>query len=504
MKLKNIFIFLGLITFLQGVQSCIDDRGNYDYIDLKTLLPVTISGFEDTTVVMRSTLCITPILEGMDDESRYVHLWYAAPSVTAGSAPQRDTLSLSRELSFDVTYESGTYNLVYELRDPKRDIYVQKRVLMTVQSDISAGWYVMKEENDETDIDYITMDGVKIENLILSSGQERLAGKPVKMAYQSSRYTPVVTNPDGTKTKLVNKKAFHVFSDRDIKIFNADNMGLFYNYEDYFYEVPDERKPQNCGFYSTDLYVINAGKVYTLYGMSPNSGMLGYAKPGMYDLHPDMVIGGLSGMFFDKNTRTFYSTSTSGSAMNLFADGTDGEISPSNMNVDMVRLLTRLEGYSVSAFAVMKNKDKAEYYLFDIAFNMTEYPFVAIDTIPVHCEMPRAEVMASSVYASCIYYAKSEADGDVLKVYKNIKNDNRESELMRFPGEKIAYIVNINYNPWGGAEEKKFNHLVVLTNSADGWKLYRFKTIGQTPEIEPEPVIIYSGKGKAGYVMFRS
>ena len=48
------------------------------------------------------------------------------------------------------------------------------------------------------------------------------------MAYQSSRYTPVIQNPDGTTTQLVNKKAFHIYSDQDIKIFNADNMDLFY------------------------------------------------------------------------------------------------------------------------------------------------------------------------------------------------------------------------------------------------------------------------------------
>lgn len=30
----------------------------------------------------------------------------------------------------------------------------------------------MKEENGETDIDYISMDGKKIENLITASGQD--------------------------------------------------------------------------------------------------------------------------------------------------------------------------------------------------------------------------------------------------------------------------------------------------------------------------------------------
>ena len=57
MKLKNILIGIGLITSLQGVQSCIDDRGNYSYISNEELLPVTISGFEPTG---RSGRCSPP------------------------------------------------------------------------------------------------------------------------------------------------------------------------------------------------------------------------------------------------------------------------------------------------------------------------------------------------------------------------------------------------------------------------------------------------------------
>ena len=78
MKLKNILIGLGLFMLFHVTQSCIDDRGNYDYMDKEVLLPVTISGFEDTTVVIRSILNIDPVLNNMDDESRYTHLWYAA------------------------------------------------------------------------------------------------------------------------------------------------------------------------------------------------------------------------------------------------------------------------------------------------------------------------------------------------------------------------------------------------------------------------------------------
>ena len=150
-----------------------------------------------------------------------------------------------------------------------------------------------------------------------------------------------------------------------------------------------------------------------------------------------------------------------------------------------------------------EEKNKDEHYVFDMAYSMSDYPIVDIDTVPVHCEMPNAKVMGTSLYASCIYYSKKESDGDVLKVYKNVKIDNRESELKRFPGEEIVYIVNLT-SSYNTPEDEKFNHLVVLTNSDSGWKLYRFNVIGQTPEIEPEPVVVYSGTGKAGYVMLRN
>lgn len=144
-----------------------------------------------------------------------------------------------------------------------------------------------------------------------------------------------------------------------------------------------------------------------------------------------------------------------------------------------------------------------KHYVFDMSYSMASYPIVDIDTVPAHCEMPETKVMGTSLYASCIYYSKKEADGDVLKVYKNVKIDNRESELKRFPGEEIVYIVNAT-SRYGAPADEVFNHLVVLTNSATGWKLYRFNVIGQTPEIETEPAFVYSGKGTAGYVMLRN
>lgn len=505
MKTKNIFWGSVVLMLLSGLWSCIDDRGNYDYIGMDELFPVRISGFEDTAVVMRTRLKISPVLTGMDNEARYTHLWYAAPSVTAGFAPQRDTLSQTKDLDFEVTYESGTYNLVYELRDPKLDIYARKQVLLTVSSDVAGGWYVLKDQNDETDFDYLLMDGTKKADVLRAAGNQQLKGKAVKIVYQSGRYTPQITNPDGTVTTLSNKKALHVLSDSYLKVFNADNLELFKNFEGFFYETPAECKPQNCGYIGTDYYLMNAGKMYSIYGMSQNIGMCGYPKTGFYNLHQDMVLGGFAVTMFDVITNTFYSTTSSGALMNEFSEApADGlvHISPTKMDATLVRLLTRVEGYTSTAYAVMKNPGKEEYYLGDMSIAQTAYPFVGFDTIPAGYEMPKAEVMGVPRIASCVYYAK----GNVLKVYKNIENTEREFELKTFnsrPDEVISYIANFYYAPYQ-KPELNFNYLVVLTNSSTGWQMYRFNIVGDTPEIDPNPVLpVYSGSGTARYIMFR-
>lgn len=501
MRLRNILIALVMAVLLQGVYSCIDDKGNYSYIDKETLFPVTISGFEDTTVVMRTVLNIDPVLNNMDDTSRYIHLWYALPTNVAGYTPKRDTLSLERKLSFTVTYETGTYKLVYELRDPKLDIYTYKDVRLTVQSDLGAGWYILKEENGETDIDYVTEEGVLKENLLASSGQERLKGKPVKMYYQSSRYSVDVENPDGTVTRLSNQRAFHVLSDQDMRTFNADNMGVFYDYEHYFYETPEVCRPQNFGAGgSYYYYAINAGKLHSLYTMSANNGKLGYARPGMYELHSDMLLSMNAAMVFDKTTSTFYNSSAAGTAMDVFGNAPAGSVSSTEMDTDLICLLTKKLAETSTGYALMKNKNKDEYYLFNISHTMAGYPFTSVDTVPSNCEILAAEVRGASIYASAIYYAKSKGDGDVLKVYKDSREEIRESELISFPGEKIAYIENIE-SLWGVTPA--YNRLLILTNSSAGWKLYLYDTVGQTPELEETPVLVYSGRGKAGYAILR-
>lgn len=502
MKKMNISGLIGIFLLLTGFYGCIDDRGNYDYLSREEVMPVSIDGLQDTTVEIMSVLKIAPVITGMTDESKYSYLWYAANSQTAGLAPTRDTLSLTRDLEFPVTYESGTYNLVFEIRDKETDVYVRKGVLMTVASVFAHGWYVLKDENGQTDFDFINGEGGSTPNVIRSFGRQPLPGIGKKIFYQSGGYYHQVEQADGTIVTLVNKKVMHVLTDRDLNILNADNMEIFKTYDEAFYEAPVRHAPQNCCNYSRDVYLINAGKMHSIYGMSANIGKFPYEKTGDYALADDMV-GGMRGvMVWDTKSRSFLYVTSSGASMNEFANQTDVtaevQISPSGMEANLVRLLSRVNGGAVvPAYAVMKNPGKEEYYLADIKYDQGNYPFVGFDTIPAECGMPRAEVMAAGQIASCIYFAK----GSELWVYKNVKFGERESKLTGFPGEDIVFLSHFRYTY--GVE--KFNQLVVVTSHSAGWKLYRFDVIGETPEIETTPAVEpYTGQGNVRDVIFRN
>lgn len=153
-------IFSVILVFTSGLLcSCVDDPGNYDYKDIKTMYPIEISGLEDTTLVILSDVTLAPTVTGLNENAEYEYIWYAYPNGIVG-IPKRDTLGREKELTFLMTYPSGvSYTLVYEIRDKATGYTVSKKVKIQGKSEFSTGWFILKDENEETDVDFISLDG---------------------------------------------------------------------------------------------------------------------------------------------------------------------------------------------------------------------------------------------------------------------------------------------------------------------------------------------------------
>lgn len=489
--MKNIWKVIS-IAFAALIAGCFDDKGNYDYLPEDVAMPVQIEELKDTAIQASEVLKIQPTINGMEDESRYNFLWYAAKAVAAGQAPVRDTLAQTRDLDVKISLTPELYNLVYIIEDKETGVYSRTQIKLTVTTPFAAGWYILKDENEKTDFDYIDTKGNVLENVIQWTGREPLQGKAKKMIYQSSGYYHQIENPDGTMTTLANQKEVHVLSEKDMNILNANDMSVFKTYEEAFYEAPVVCKPQTCFNVSRDLYVINNGKIHAIYGMSSNIGKYPYEKAGDYELSDDLLGNVYGVMVWDKKSRSFFHVTSSGNTLNDF-ENKDGEVALKNMNYEMISGLLRNDGVYTTAYFVMKKMDTDEYYLADVAYNQTTYPFNSFEKIPDGYAMPKAKVIAAHNISSGIYFAK----GSELWLYHVANVEEKEVKLLDFQGEEIQLITQTNVI-------NNFNHLVVVTNLNGKYKLYRFNFIGSTVEIDTTPVgEPYTGSGNVRDIVYR-
>lgn len=507
MNIKYGIAWFGLLGILL-LGACIDDQGNYTYQEPDAILPIEISGLSDTTFKLLETVTLTPEVKGLENEENYWFTWYAYLKDGVG-VPVRDTLGKTRNLTFKMVYPAGESRvLVYEIKDKRTGIFVNTKINIRGVSEFGKGWLVLHDENDQTDIDFVFPDGSVREDLLFENLHAKLQGTAVKVAYQKSRYYHQVTNPDGSVTLLGNLKALHVLSSRDMMTLNPDNLSLYKDFENEFYVAPEVANPQDFIISSFDLFLMNAGEIYTISGMSGNLGKFGLPKLNYSNLFPAMMNHVYSGnvLAFSCDSRSFVTTHPYWMNLDtLFIPKAENplQVSSTHMNADMIAFVERNGDYSgLKAYALMKSvSGPQEYYLADITFGAQEYPFADFDTIPASRALVHADVYGGHQVNS-LYFAK----GNVLSYYQKNASDADSYEktgLYPFPeSETITWIKQVE-SPYNSKDP--FNYLIVITNGNNVWKLYRFELEGDgvSPNLKAgkEPVV-YSGKGFARYALW--
>ncbi|MDR3246808.1 MAG: hypothetical protein LBT50_10295 [Prevotellaceae bacterium] len=476
--------------------SCMKDYGNYNYVDGKEIMPVAISGIADTVRAQKGkTLAIVPAVENAVAGKNYQYCWYVIPVSDLGIL-NRQVLSESKNLDIQIALPPDNYLLVFDVIDPETDTYARRQSLLIVAASVVAeGWYILKDINNETDFDYINTQGEMIPDVLLNLANpvgSRLKGTAVRIMYQSGDYSHQIKNEDGTVEILNYQKALYALSSEDIKTLNAQTLDVFKNKEDIFYS-PQVYRPQNVYSESSGAFLMNNGKVHSIYSIMPNIGMMGAAKSGSGALHPEWMPAWSNVVVFDTESRTFYYADSFDGFLHSFRDETGPGYSLTGMDKTLVNMLPANIDFASSGFALMKSVDSDEYFLgtIEIVYAPDEFvfPFTSFEAVPEGSKMPLAAVKTASTTGSFIYFA----DDNRLSVYRVYPGGERESLLREFPGdETVAYIIDDDFD------------LKVLTNSSAGWKLYFLKSTGYgNPELEAIPEKVFEGEGTARFFMRR-
>ena len=324
-----------------------------------------------------------------------------------------------------------------------------------------------------------------------------LKGTALKVVNQTYGYKHQFEKEDGTLETKENLRAWHILSSSDMVTLNPDNLTVYKTFEDEFYRAPETCTPQDFHEFGGDLFLLNAGVVHTLSNSSANIGKLGLPKFGDADVFPTLVVISQYLFGFSNETKSFVASMLYDTDLSHMAEAdTDNpvQISPNNMNAEMIALLQRTSSWQgAQAWALMKSTTgNEEYYLADLLLYQKEYPFVDFDIIS-----PDRALVHADVYTANDLYSIWFAKGNILSYYsKGISDDESEevTDIYPFPaGETIT---------WMQQSERKY--LLVLTNTADKWKFYRFEldSDGLSPNIKPgtQP-LVYSGNGTARYAL---
>lgn len=505
--MKKLTTYFCLLFFCILPIACIDDQGNYDYIDESSVLPVQIEGLcSDTTILKGETLRLSPIIVN-DDPSRYTYSWYIMDYVAAGFLPRQWDLGEEKNLEWTANLDAAQYRLNFRIYDKQLDLFTRHEIVVTITAaPMTTGWYILKDNESETDIDYISSDNERY-NDILAGYQEAIPGTAISMAYQNGRYYHTITNEDGSVTTKSGLSAYHILTSEDIRTYDAKDFTLYKTFEEEFYAAPDVCRPQVVA-YSSNVYLLNDGKIHKISVMSANIGKFGAAFPGTYDLAGFLLPYGASDkMVFDLNTHSFFKIGYNGSDLVPIEEAatTSDTLALQNMDYELQCACSH-ESSSTFAFT-MKNVIDNNYILlsgtriYDPSTYTYSVSWQNISSIPESSRLCSTRIMAQAKATSFFYFA---VDGNVYSyvISQDTSLEQRERERLSFPGETVTnltYISNFEIDNNTTTEA-----LAVLTSQNGIWKLRVYALLGEsTPDLNTTPLLEYEGNGNGRYLLYR-
>ncbi|MBQ7998330.1 MAG: hypothetical protein IJ296_03285, partial [Bacteroidales bacterium] len=348
---KYLYIALRLLA---GVfTSCVDDSDDV----FGERLEIAVGNIEkDIRINIGETLTINPSISPEDRE--YDCFWGLANKNNTYSVI--DTISRERNLNYKVDVSTGIYTLRFCAKDRETGIFSYTEYNLSVETEMSTGWWVLKNGANGTDVDLFTPEK-RIADIVYNNIGRGLKGEAVDLAYAPNYFIfDPATDSD------INYKTVFLTSEEDLAVVDYFTGKVLRQYEDMFLDMPAQRKIQGIFKGSNDVHLIADGSVYTLPTVSyrPYYRQFIIKHTGNYSLSPYRVASGWTcPMLFDEASSSFCIVDR-GSSELLYGKE---NASPSHRNLDSD--LIYMGGRTTSSsggeegFAILKKKGTEEYTL---------------------------------------------------------------------------------------------------------------------------------------------
>ena len=489
------YILLAIVGLL--LMSCFEDKGNYSYTVGEQ---ITVSGVEKEYLryFMNDRLVGRPEVCSTDPDARFEYLWTISAQGRLG-----DTLTLDKVLDTLVNWEPNqNYTLVLAVTNMNSGYTVYQEAELIVGTPYSRGWYVLKDDGQQTDIDLYSEQG-KLSNILFAVNGQNLKGKAQKLSFIASHQVF-----DEEQNKYTAQKTLFALTDRDLLGIDISRAGINRTYENIFYEVPEHPRPQMMFETMMCSYFLNDGKVYSIFNMSDNSGKFGLpanlnggydywlSKQAYCDYFNDLLV-------FDELSSSFYITSYYINSLLEVKDGPDTEMTCSRNNKRLLYMGNKDLYMGKTAYAVMEDLDRPDIRMIsrlDLS-NRSDYISISNDTILPTEKAFKAEMFTLSQTEEVLYFV---AEGKLWARHIAGKHGQEKEQFTIPSGETVSFLKYLKYKE----ENIDYNYVVLGTQLGTQYKIRFFAKLSGG-NIDPHPEVILpregeSASGHAGDVLYVS
>ena len=487
------------ILCLVVVSACYKDKGVYTYKDKEE---ITITGIEGayTKISFFDKIVADPQVTSTDPEADFSYFWGIYETNVQGSVPKIDTISKQKALDYMVAKPAKTWVLVFGVTNKHTGYGKIVTSSVNVITEFTRGWYVIKDDGTNTDVDmfltpnsHFPADAKAPRDNVFSLVNERnMPGKARKISFCTNYKTTV------NGTTYANTRTMFLLSENDAVAVNMSTFKVINPFENLYYAVPAVKAPSYVGEAAQANYLVNDGKLHSIYNMSLNVGKFGAVimrddVNTSYHLSKHaLTYSAWNPFFYDEMSSSFVSATGTASTMSKVGDVTGSEMPAEHTNKTLLFMGSR-HFNPFAGYALFQDKtDPSLKILSSIVpsgFNLK----IDNDTLAPAEKLYNAEKCALNFQDESILY---------FNVGREIWSRNlvNRAEALQFTvpaGEEVAFISHRKYS---SETAYAYNYIMIATNVSGKYKVRMFKKT--SGNLAAEPDFVLEGNGNVADVMY--
>ncbi|MEG2555437.1 MAG: PKD-like family lipoprotein [Odoribacter sp.] len=496
--MKNRIYSISVFLLSLLAVACYDDKGNYDYTEISQ---VEMKGIEKeyVKIAYRDVLHIEADVTSDFPNDTFLYLWTLNRSQETESEQIKiklDTIGDTKVLDYPMDLRPGFYDLTLRLTNERNGHQIFYNSKLSVGTQFSRGFYVLKEMENATELDLHLPDKSVMANIIEKSTKVKMLGKPVSLGLN-----PIYSFINSAGGEYEITKTLNVCTETDVNILNINDMSSIFTHKTMFHgEVPAE-KPYYVWFNLYGIgYMSDQGTYFST--QCPAWELLGAGKFG----YPALIEGGCkpningvfsdSYFFFDELKGRFLWLDWNGGLhdyMDLAVEGVDKGFYPNGIRHKLIFFGRNNVAEEVMGYAIFEDVDQpGKHYLYKLALSTDpENPIESVTPVVAASKLNSANLFAiNEEDAQVIYFVKDN------QLYMYDLNQNTEEMLTPVglgSGETITYLSN-RYWKQGDDKDHLFNYLAIGTYKDGKYKVYLYNMLGG--KTDGAAVQVLEGTGK--------